>query len=156
MAKVMKLINEQTGLMECRVCGAQHTANMGNGRFKRGAWQCSKGCGLPDNATDSKGARSTPMARKTAFHVTNRQEAFTYLAFRIAQESLGTPIENEPDAVRRYHKRLEQEAVKILKNWDSSMIGHWIADMRKNEPQSGIVFESCMPSTVCNRLFLPV
>jgi hypothetical protein len=43
----MELINEYTGLMQCKVCGQQHLADMkpnSNGRFYRGAWQCPNGC----------------------------------------------------------------------------------------------------------------
>jgi hypothetical protein len=48
-SKVMKLIEPSTGLMECRVCGARHHANLvEGGRFKPGSWQCAKGCKLPD------------------------------------------------------------------------------------------------------------
>jgi hypothetical protein len=45
MSKVMKLINPSTGLMECKVCGRQHIANLrGGGFYKRGSWQCTNGC----------------------------------------------------------------------------------------------------------------
>lgn len=47
--KVMKLLDDRTGLMECRVCGARHAANirpLSNGKFYRGAWQCQNGCKL--------------------------------------------------------------------------------------------------------------
>lgn len=40
-AKAMKLLNGETGLMECKHCGSRHTANLGSGgRWKRGSWQC--------------------------------------------------------------------------------------------------------------------
>lgn len=47
--KVMRLIDPSTGLMECKVCGSNHTANIkpnSNGNFYRGAWQCINGCRL--------------------------------------------------------------------------------------------------------------
>jgi DNA repair exonuclease SbcCD ATPase subunit len=45
--KVMRLIDPNTGLMECRVCGAQHHANLNrSGHYRRGSWQCAKGCNL--------------------------------------------------------------------------------------------------------------
>ena len=45
----MKLINESSGLMECRICGSRHFANLQSGylradgvtRYYRGSWQCS-------------------------------------------------------------------------------------------------------------------
>jgi hypothetical protein len=43
----MELINEYTGEMKCKVCGAIHLASIksrSNGRFYRGAWQCQNGC----------------------------------------------------------------------------------------------------------------
>jgi len=43
----MELINEYAGLMQCKVCGQKHLADMkpnSNGRFYRGAWQCLNGC----------------------------------------------------------------------------------------------------------------
>lgn len=45
--KVMKLIDPTTGLMECRICGSRHLANIkpnSNGKYYRGSWQCSNGC----------------------------------------------------------------------------------------------------------------
>lgn len=45
--KVMKLLNPHTGLMECRVCGARHCANIkpdSRGKYYRGSWQCVHGC----------------------------------------------------------------------------------------------------------------
>ncbi len=46
--KVMKLIDPHSGLMECKVCGATHTANLaGGGHYRRGSWQCLNGCELP-------------------------------------------------------------------------------------------------------------
>jgi len=49
--KVMKLLDPKTGLMECRVCGARHCANIkpdSGGRYYRGSWQCENGCKLED------------------------------------------------------------------------------------------------------------
>lgn len=38
----MKLIDAAYGIMQCRVCGSHHTANIRpGGGFYRGAWQCS-------------------------------------------------------------------------------------------------------------------
>ena len=52
--KVMKLIDPSTGLMECRVCGSTHFANLKRGGYYvRGSWQCQSGCSLP---TPSKAA----------------------------------------------------------------------------------------------------
>ena len=37
----MKLIDPNTGRMECRVCGAVHWANLKTGGgYYRGSWQC--------------------------------------------------------------------------------------------------------------------
>jgi hypothetical protein len=47
--KVMRLIDPNTGLMECKVCGRRHQANIrpdSNGNYYRGSWQCSNGCKL--------------------------------------------------------------------------------------------------------------
>lgn len=47
--KVMKLLDPRSGLMECRVCGARHLANIkphSGGRYYRGAWQCVNHCRL--------------------------------------------------------------------------------------------------------------
>jgi hypothetical protein len=47
--KVMKLVDERTGKMECKVCGAVHFANIKTGGgFARGSWQCVNGCKLED------------------------------------------------------------------------------------------------------------
>ena len=49
--KVMKLIDPHTGLMECKVCGSTHVANIkpdSGGKYYRGSWQCVNGCKLPD------------------------------------------------------------------------------------------------------------
>jgi hypothetical protein len=45
----MKLIDESSGLMECRICGSRHFASLQSGylradgvtRYYRGSWQCS-------------------------------------------------------------------------------------------------------------------
>jgi hypothetical protein len=42
--KVMKLVDQSSGMMECRVCGSVHWASIkpkSNGRFYPGSWQCS-------------------------------------------------------------------------------------------------------------------
>jgi len=46
--KIMKLINERTGEMECKVCLQRHFAsvNSNTGFYFRGYWQCHKGCKL--------------------------------------------------------------------------------------------------------------
>jgi hypothetical protein len=45
--KVMKLLDARTGLMECKVCGERHVANLYSGsRYRRGSWQCRNGCKL--------------------------------------------------------------------------------------------------------------
>lgn len=52
----MKLMDNHTGLMECRVCGSQHIASLQSGyvradgvtRYYRGAYQCC-GDGCPSN-----------------------------------------------------------------------------------------------------------
>ena len=43
--RVMRIIDRDTCLMECIVCGERHwpTINEG-GRFKRGSWHCPNGC----------------------------------------------------------------------------------------------------------------
>ena len=43
----MKLIDPNTGLMVCKVCGTKHWANIrpnSNGMYFRGSWQCQHGC----------------------------------------------------------------------------------------------------------------
>lgn len=47
--KVMELIDESTSLMQCKVCGAKHHAQIksgSKGKFYRGSWQCQNGCKL--------------------------------------------------------------------------------------------------------------
>jgi hypothetical protein len=53
--KVMKLLDPATGLMQCKVCGARHHANIEPGahRFYRGSWQCQNGCKLEPDALDA-------------------------------------------------------------------------------------------------------
>ena len=49
--KVMKLLDSQTGLMECRICGARHSPLIkpdSGGKFYRGSWQCQHGCKFDD------------------------------------------------------------------------------------------------------------
>ena len=46
-AKVMKLVDASTGLMKCRVCGAELFAKFERGtegNYKIESWKCSKGC----------------------------------------------------------------------------------------------------------------
>jgi len=54
--KVMKLINPSSGLMECKVCGSRHLANLlpaykqkngKSGFYYYGSWQCIYKCKLP-------------------------------------------------------------------------------------------------------------
>jgi hypothetical protein len=60
--KVMKLINADTCLMKCKVCGAEHLANYQSGydradgitRYYRGSWQCQNGCKLEDKKPTAK------------------------------------------------------------------------------------------------------
>ena len=45
--KVMRLLDGETGLMECKVCGARHLASIkpdSGGKYSRGSWQCQHGC----------------------------------------------------------------------------------------------------------------
>jgi len=45
--KVMRLLDPNTGLMECKICGARHWANIkpdSGGKYYRGSWQCQNGC----------------------------------------------------------------------------------------------------------------
>lgn len=47
MAKVMELIDPESGLMNCQICGARHYAQVkpdSKGKFYRGSWQCQNGC----------------------------------------------------------------------------------------------------------------
>ncbi len=52
--KVMKLIDPSSGLMECKVCGAQKYASLisapfsSKSRWHRGSWQCLNGCTVED------------------------------------------------------------------------------------------------------------
>jgi len=58
--KVMKLVCEQTGMMECKVCGSLHQARMRpGGNFYRGSWQCRYGCQLPERNSGKKDERPT-------------------------------------------------------------------------------------------------
>ena len=53
--KVMKLIDARTGLMSCKICGAKHVANLGEGgKYKRGSWQCQNGCKVDTGKSSSK------------------------------------------------------------------------------------------------------
>ena len=45
--KMMKLLDPATGLMECKVCGNRHAANIkprSKGHYYHGSWQCRYGC----------------------------------------------------------------------------------------------------------------
>ncbi len=53
--KIMKLIEPETGLMECKVCGARHDAQIrpaSNGKYYRGVWQCQNGCKIDQQPKD--------------------------------------------------------------------------------------------------------
>ncbi len=54
-AKVMKLIDPNTGLMECQVCSERHYASIrpsSGGKYYRGSWQCVNGCKLSDKSKE--------------------------------------------------------------------------------------------------------
>jgi hypothetical protein len=58
--KVMKLIDPSTGLMECRVCGGKHWANVREGgHYYRGNWQCQHGCKPPERSAIYTDARAS-------------------------------------------------------------------------------------------------
>ncbi len=47
--KVMKIVDESTGLMECLVCGAKHNAVMkpgADGKYLPENWECVNKCSL--------------------------------------------------------------------------------------------------------------
>jgi hypothetical protein len=47
--KIMKLLDPETGLMECSICGSRHCALIrpnSNGKYYRTAWKCQNGCKL--------------------------------------------------------------------------------------------------------------
>lgn len=47
--KIMKLVDDRTGRMQCKVCGSEHQANTKpGGGFYRGSWQCVNECKLPE------------------------------------------------------------------------------------------------------------
>jgi len=49
--RVIKLIDERTGLMACRACGARHVANIkpqSGGKYYPGSWKCQHGCTMDD------------------------------------------------------------------------------------------------------------
>lgn len=47
--KVMRLLDSRTGLMECKICGAVHYANLRHGGgYVYGSWQCVHGCKLTE------------------------------------------------------------------------------------------------------------
>src|SRR5665647_1023919 len=59
--KIMKLIDPNTGRMQCRICGDEHYASLkprSNGNYYRGSWQCRHGCKLECHCGSTlKGAR---------------------------------------------------------------------------------------------------
>jgi hypothetical protein len=55
-AKVMRLIDPFTGLMERKVCGAKHIANLKRaGHYRRGSWR--NGCKPSSSFEKAKGDR---------------------------------------------------------------------------------------------------
>jgi hypothetical protein len=61
-SKVMKLLDPSTGMMECRVCGSVHLANIrphSGGYYYRGSWQCQNGCKLPERSESRAEIRPT-------------------------------------------------------------------------------------------------
>ena len=45
----MKVLDPASGLMECKICGERHYANIkpgSRGKYYRGSWQCRNGCKL--------------------------------------------------------------------------------------------------------------
>jgi hypothetical protein len=62
--KLMRLIDNRTGRMECKVCGAQHWAmTRRGGGFFRGAWQCLNHCS-PDDIPAIKRKQDLELAGK--------------------------------------------------------------------------------------------
>ncbi len=55
--KVMRLVDEKTGKMVCKVCGASHLAqiNPETGKYHRANWKCPNGCKLPDDGEGKQG-----------------------------------------------------------------------------------------------------
>jgi hypothetical protein len=45
--KAMKLVEPNTGLMKCKVCGREHHASHRDGRYLDGSWMCRNGCTKP-------------------------------------------------------------------------------------------------------------
>jgi len=41
----MRLLDRQTGLLECRFCGARYSAEQRDGRIITESWICRNGCG---------------------------------------------------------------------------------------------------------------
>jgi hypothetical protein len=51
--KIMELIDANSGLLRCRVCGAEVHGQIrpqSDGRLKRGNWQCMNGCKLEETS----------------------------------------------------------------------------------------------------------
>jgi hypothetical protein len=43
--KLGKLLDPRMGLMQCKICRQRWFANlMGGGKYRRGSWQCPRGC----------------------------------------------------------------------------------------------------------------
>lgn len=73
---VMKLLDAESGLMECSICGARHTAQVEPyaDRFYAAAWLCVNGCkaveaasaGKRRSAVNSERRRSTKRGRVAA------------------------------------------------------------------------------------------
>ena len=63
--KVMTLLDGGTGLMECKVCGHRHVANIrphSNGHYYRGSWQCTNGCKIEETAVTSSKRKSVTIS----------------------------------------------------------------------------------------------
>ena len=54
--KVMKLIDERIGLMECKVCGMLKVAGrLSKTKWKKGNWKCINGCRLWNHSKLNRG-----------------------------------------------------------------------------------------------------
>jgi hypothetical protein len=58
--KIMKLLDPETGLMECRICERRHFALIrpaSHGKFYRGSWQCQNGCKIDQEVKENDSIR---------------------------------------------------------------------------------------------------
>ena len=52
--KVMKLIDEYSGIMQCKVCGdVKGRMVQSGGRAVKGSWQCQHGCELSEKVRNN-------------------------------------------------------------------------------------------------------